>query len=435
MLRAKQITLVWTMALSFLAMECFLSDSSVAAFAKTKQGSSNPSAEKSLALLLKLRAADDRYSVRSFLDAHKELQDNPRALTEFALNYASMGWNADAMQLIGRALKLSQNDDYVLSSYAWILYKNNNASAALRSATQSVNLKASARNLAILSEVWQALDKADRADEVLSQALKADPDSLDVIAAQVRLSKWRMKCDRAVSFVSNYLVRHPKDLRALILRSEVFEILGRNKDAIADLTSVINQKPDHLYAYQKRAEKNQKEKNFRAAVHDEQKLMTFKLDPSAFVIANITMAECLESLGDLRGALDARRQVYLCETKINNFDLLRGDAKNLNRGFAKDSIEYCRLEIAMKQYDPALKKLNSILQKFPNSTPARELRAHALEGLSRWSEALSDWDRLVSKQSSFPQWYECRAVVYQKLGRKEDARRDIEMARKLSEDF
>lgn len=434
MLKARQFTLFWIIALSLLARECVLPDSRVAAFAKAKQGSNDTLEKKSLALLLKLRAADDRYSVRAFMDAHNELQDNPRALAECALNYASMGWNVDAMQLIGRALKQSQNDDYLLSSYAWVLYKNNNATGALRSATQSVKLRASARNLAILSEVWQALDKADRADEALSRALKADSDSFDVVAAQVRLSKWRMKRDRAVSYVSSYLVRHPKDLRALILRSEVFEILGRNKDSIADLTSVINQKPDHLYAYQKRAERNQKEKNYRAAVHDVQKLMTFELDSSARVIANITLAECLESLGDLPGALEARRQVYLFETKINNFDLLRGDAKNLTRGSAKDSIEYCRLEIAMKHYDSALKKLNSILQKFPNSTPARELRAHALEGLSRWSEALSDWDRLVSKQSSFPQWYECRAVVYQKLGRKEDARRDIEMARKLSVD-
>jgi len=392
------------------------------------------SAEKHLAFLLKLRAVDDRYSVRAYFDEHADLLNNPRALTECALNYASMRCTADAMRLIGRALQLSRNDEYVLSSYAWILYKNNNPNAALRSVNQALKLKESARNLAVLSEICQAMDDAVKADEALSRAVKIDFDSFDVVAAQVRLSKWQMRSADAIKFVSEYLKKHPRDLRALVLRSEAFEILGRNRDAIADLTEVIKQKPDHLYAHQKLAERYQREKNYKAAVDTLRTLMRFKLDASASILANVTMAECLESMGDLKGALQARKRNYLLECKINGFDLIRGDMKNLNGAFARDSIEYCRLAVTQKEYATALKILNSILQKYPNSTQARNLRALALGGLSRWSEALSDWDRLISKQSSYPKWYESRASVYEKLGKSEEAKRDRDTAKRLSVD-
>ncbi len=392
------------------------------------------SINKSLAHLLRLRSADDRYSVRAFFDDHPELHNNSRALAESALNYAAIGWVNDSIQLIERAEKLSPRDDYVLASKAWILYKAKKASAGLRPATEAVKSKPSARNLAILSEVFRGMGDDAKAEEALSKAADVDADSIDVVGAKIRMSRGRFKGSAGVKYATDFLKKHPKDLRALILRSEVWELLGKNKDAIADLSTVLALKPDHLYAYQKRAERYQKERDFKAAVKDVRKLQTFKLDPSAMVIANGTLAECLESLGDLKGALEARKRNYVLERKISSFDLMRGDVKQLNSGFARDSIEYCRLEIALKQYGTALPKLNSILVAYPNNTQARELRARALEGLSRWNEALTDWDRLINKHSSFPKWYESRAAVYQKLGKADAARSDLETARKLSQD-
>jgi tetratricopeptide (TPR) repeat protein len=272
------------------------------------------------------------------------------------------------------------------------------------------------------------------ADVALQKALHANTNDFDVVSAQVRISKSRMKSDDTVKFISDYVRKHPKDLSALVLRSEIWEILGKRQEVIADLTVVVKLAPNHTFALQKLAEAYQKEKDYKVAVKTLNTLLAMELNPSSEIIASNSLAKCLESMGDLQGALKAREHIVDVEQKINDYDLSRGNVKNLGSGFAKDAVEMCRLEIALKKYASAAQKLTSILTVIPENTNARELRARAYEGVGRWNDALTDWDRLVNKQSSFPKWYECRAKAYEKLGKRDDARRDLETAKKLSVD-
>lgn len=391
-------------------------------------------APKTLAEFLRLRSIDDRHAARGYFEEHQELQKSPRALSDAALNYASQRWFSDALELSTRAVSLAPNDDSVLASHALVMCMCKQVASAVEPITKALRLKSSARNYAVQAEVYEAIGNPTSADVALQKALHANSSDFDVVSAQVRISKARMKSADTVKFISDYLKKHPKDLRALVLRSEIWEILGKRKQVIADLTEVVKLAPNHTFALQKLAEAYQKEGDYKSAVKTLHTLLALELNPSSEVIASNSLAKCLESMGDMQAALKAREHIVDVEQKINNYDLSRGDVKNLGSGFAKDAVEMCRLEIALKKYESAAQKLTSILTVIPENTNARELRARAYEGAGRWNDALTDWDRLVNKQSSFPKWYECRAKVYEKLGKREDARRDLATAKKLSVD-
>lgn len=395
---------------------------------------STVSAPRVLAEFLRLRSIDDRHAARGYFEEHQELQKYPRALSEAALNYASLRWFADALNLSARAVLLAPNDDSVLASRALVLCKCKQTSSAVEPITKALRINPSARNYAVQAEVCDAMGNQTAADVALQKALHANTNDFDVVSAQVRISKSRMKSDDTLKFISDYVRKHPKDLSALVLRSEIWEILGKRQEVIADLTVVVKLAPNHTFALQKLAEAYQKEKDYKAAVKTLNTLLAMELNPSSEIIASNSLAKCLESMGDLQGALKAREHIVDVEQKINDYDLSRGNVKNLGSGFAKDAVEMCRLEIALKKYASAAQKLTSILTVIPENTNARELRARAYEGVGRWNDALTDWDRLVNKQSSFPKWYECRAKAYEKLGKRDDARRDLETAKKLSVD-
>ncbi len=293
-------------------------------------------------------------------------------------------------------------------------------------------MRANARNLAILAEVLHSRQAPERTIEMLSQARKNDPESFDIVAASARISLVNLKGDEALDNLTTYLKKHPKDMRALILRAEVLDSKGRLKDAIKDLTAVLSLKPNHTFALQKRAEIFRRENDNASAAADTRRLLALHTDLPAKLIANKTLAQSLESYGDLNGALAARNSMIKIISQINhiNFNHLNSP---LPSTFVRDIVECCRLEVTLKRFESALPKLTLVLSTYPNNTEARRLHAEALEGLSRWKEALEDWSKLIDKHPSYPKWFINRARVYKKLGNDAAARQDLSTAAKLEQ--
>lgn len=385
---------------------------------------------RSLLQLLKLRQADERYAVRTWEEEHPELVRNPRALSEYALNYATMGWLSDAQKASAKAVELAPTDDYVLASRALVLHLSKNSSA-LWAARKAVALRANARNLAILAEIMHSR-QPEKAAEMLSQARVDDPESFDIVAASARISLVKLKGDEALATLSTYLRKHPKDMRALMMRAEVLDSMGRLKDAVKELNAVLSLMPDHTFALQKRAEIFRREKDNVSAAADMRRLLALHTDLPAKLIANKTLAQSLESNGDLNGALVARKSMIKIISQINHIDF-----KNLNSPlpstFVKDIVECCRLEVQLKHFASALPKLTLVLSTYPNNTEARALHAETLEGLSRWKEALEDWSKLIDRHPSYPKWFSNRARVNKKLGNDAAAKQDLSTAAKLEQ--
>lgn len=410
-------------ALTLIAMLLFYC---APVFAKEQKTSS-----KSLEQLLQLRRADERYAVRAWAEEHPELLRNPRALSEYALNFAIMGWFDDALKASGKAVDLAPNDEYVLASRALVLHLSKNSSA-LWAAKKAVGLRANARNIAILAEILQSRQSSEKTIEMLSQARKNDPESFDVVGSSARISLVNLHGDEALASLSTYLKRHPKDLRALMVRAELLDSMGRLKDAINDLTTVLSLKPDHTFALQKRAEIFRRKKDPDSAAADIRRLLALHTDLPARLIANKTLAQSLETKGDLNGALAARTSMIEIISRINRIDFNHLNSP-LPSSFVKDIVECCRLEVALKRYGSALPKLTLVLSTFPNNTEARALHAETLEGLSRWKEALEDWSKLIDRHPSYPKWFINRARVYKKLGNDAAAKQDLSTAAKLEQ--
>lgn len=392
------------------------------------------SASSLLSTFQKYKSEDDRYGIRFMSEArYPALAKNARVLSDFAINYALARWYGDALKLSDKAVELSPKDDYVLASRAWVLLKNKNPNIAMAPAKRAVSLQPNARSLAILAEVLQARGDIAGADDAMSKARKAEPNSLYVTGSSARIMIARMKGSEALAEVSKYVQAHPNDLRALVLRSDTAEIVGQRKQCIADLTTILKLQPKHGYALQKRAEAYQKDKEYSRASADIRQLLALDFDVGVKMIANKTLAECQERLGNLEEAYKARANVVALAQKSFKSDLT-SPANSMPVDFTKDTIDCCRLEIATKRYANALSKLDAILLSHPNYTRAREQRAYALEGLSKWNDALADWSRLITKQPSYPKWYENRARVYMKLGNGKAATGDLETAKMLLQD-
>ncbi|MCC7531049.1 MAG: tetratricopeptide repeat protein [Candidatus Melainabacteria bacterium] len=389
------------------------------------------SVKASLSHLLQLRRADERYAVRSWMEEHPELLSDSRALTESALNSASMGWIHNALQASEKAVALAPEDEYVLASRAWVLNRSKMTTPALWAARKAVESKTNARNLAIFAEIMQSQKSPGQAEEFLARARKLDPESFDVAVASARIALVKMKGDDALAVASSYLKRHPKDIRALLLRGDVLETVGRLRDSIDEFTAVLNIMPAHSFALHRRAELYKKVMDFARASEDARRLLTLNINVSVRLLANRTLGQSLESKGDLKGALAACKNRLRLESRLKNVDIKKINA-SLPGGVVRDMVECCRLEIALKKYESALSKLNPLLSAFSDNTQGRELHALALEGLSRWKEALEDWSKLIDRHPSYPKWYSNRARVYKKLGNDAAAKQDLDKASKLS---
>ncbi len=176
--------------LSLLTLSVMLSISVLKLSLMNKKTSGN-----SLAQLLQLRQVDERYAVRAWAEEHTELLRNPRALSEYALNFATMGWFDDALKASGKALELAPNDDYVLASRALVLHQSKNSSA----------LWAAKRLLLCvpMPATWQYLLKYCILANLLRKQLNCyprlarEPESFDIVAASARISLVNLKGDEA----------------------------------------------------------------------------------------------------------------------------------------------------------------------------------------------------------------------------------------------
>lgn len=418
-----------------LTTAIFAEPASAAPGTSKAPGKGARSRDASLDALLKLRLEDDRPAVKLFFEKHPEMMKNARAVCEYGLSLANTYSTYEAVALTNIAQTLAPGDTYVLASHAYTLTRNKSFRQAIRVAADALSRKKDARNYAIMAEVQQSRGSADQADLALKEAENLDPECFELTAARARIALSRLKGSEAIKYLDAYLNRHPRDMRTLVLKAETLDRLGNLEQSIEALDRLLKLKPIHALALQKRADVLQRQGKFLEAAGDIRKLLALTLDDSTRVIANVTLAECLEKAGDLEGAVQARAEIMRFLSPENNDELSKGIFKNISTNFAKETVALCRLENKNKQHDRALKKLNVVIKKFPTSTEALEQRAIAFEALGQWQNALKDWTKLIELHSEFPSWYKHRATAYEKLGDTIKAKHDRDKAKQLEKEL
>ena len=83
----------------------------------------------------------------------------------------------------------------------------------------------------------------DRAEADFRRALQLQPSGTRVLLPLARMFHGRGDEGRALDEISRYLRRHADDEQALLLRSRILQALGRYREALPDLESVLGLQP------------------------------------------------------------------------------------------------------------------------------------------------------------------------------------------------
>jgi tetratricopeptide (TPR) repeat protein len=423
-LKDKLSLFILALALLFQAY----SDSPVSA--KPPERSTKPGSGTSMELkkFLKLREIEDRAAAEFFFEHHPHLAEDSTGLARASENLAGMRFYEAAVNLAEQAVTKNSGDTYALATAAYVLNRQKNSAPAIKYINRAASLDASARNFSIMAEVYESKGMSSKSIVALQRAELVDKESFELARARSFIALSRFSKQAALDPLNIYLTNHPREIRALILRAEIYSLAGNHEAAIKDFSKVLSIHPNHTGALQGRADEYRHLKKWALGAKDAKQLLSTKtVGANSATLANLTLAKCLEESGDLKGALSARDALFKRRCQSLNIDLSK-EKRIKDALLAKDIIECARIQNKLKLYTVALKYCDLVLAGLPTDASGLEQRAVALEGAGRLQDAVKAWTVLVQQHKNFPNWLEARARVYDRLGDVAAAKKDRDAA-------
>jgi tetratricopeptide (TPR) repeat protein len=253
------------------------------------------------------------------------------------------------------------------------------------------------------------------------------------------------KYTEALAALTAYLVAHPRDARALVLRGDARADLGDNDGALKDYNVAIGIAPEYEYAFVTRCETR------------------LQLDDTAGALADCDNAVRLDATDGLayedRGDVLFQREAY--DLALNDYDkaisldrstayvfAARCDVERLlgKRDRAKPDCEKAleidpksrrglwaraRLAIVETRYVDGIADLNTYIAQNPKlSDTAYYFRGLAYNRISKFALALEDLRTYVQRQPSDPDGYRERALASLGTGDKAGALADLDVAQR-----
>jgi tetratricopeptide (TPR) repeat protein len=247
----------------------------------------------------------------------------------------------------------------------------------------------------------------------------------------------------AVAALDAYIVAHPRDARALVLRGDSKANLGRNAEALADYNSAIKIDPEYQYAYVTRCETRLQLDDTAGALSDCDNAV--RLDA--------TDALAFEDRGDVHFSREAyalalsdydkavqlgRSNAYLfgarcdAERLVGKRDLARADCEkslSLDPKSRRGLWARGRLAITEARYTDGIADLNAYIAQNPSSsTTAYYFRGFAYNRISSFRLALEDLRTYVQRDATDPDGYRERALALYGTGDKQGALADLDVA-------
>lgn len=117
---------------------------------------------------------------------------------------------------------------------------------------------------------------------------------------------------------------------------------------------------------------------------------------------------------------------------LKRFDLALLEYRELLKAHYEDSLVYREVAClqALRRPEEAVKSLNILIKKNKQDDSSYLTRARLFESLGKHNEAISDYSRAIDLQPSTTALKE-RAAVYQKIGRKDLAEKDLRDAERI----
>ena len=251
------------------------------------------------------------------------------------------------------------------------------------------------------------------------------------------------KFKEAIALLDPYVVAHPRDARALVLRGDCKADLGDNGGALEDYNSAIKIEPEYAYAYVTRCETRLLLRDKSGALRD--------CDTAIRLSASDALA--YEDRGDVHFELEAydlaltdydkaielgRASAYVfaarCDTErlTGNRERAQADcakALTIDPKSRRGLWARGRLAIVETRYRDGIADFNAyILQNPKESDVAYYFRGLAYNRIQSYRLALEDMDTYVHRRPDDPDGYRERAVASAATGDKTGALADLATA-------
>ncbi|HZU98551.1 MAG TPA: protein kinase, partial [Planctomycetota bacterium] len=235
-------------------------------------------------------------------------------------------------------------------------------------------------------DAWQMRDTPDAFDEALKaydEALKHDADSKD--AYEVHLARARVqarmgKTDEALKTLATILDKDPTNVKALLQRGQVFDLLKQQDKAIEDYTRVIDKELDASEAYLLRGQSFFSLHDFAKAKEDFERVLERKEgDANAYIWRGKVKA----ALGDWSGAI---------EDLTEAIDLLPSSPDGY---FERAEIYFAQRKHAeaIKDYEVAITRANNYYKAYIGLGRVLEWTLDYERAASQYEEVLKGEDR------------------------------------------
>lgn len=366
---------------------------------------------------------DDRVALKNLYYRQNNFAESPLVLECYALNFSALGWFAQSVDTAYAATRKAPKNPHIAATVAYVLGVNKGNNTALRIIDKCLKeYPLDVRSKAIKAEILYALGNEENVDRILESARKLDPDSFDVASAQKWIWLKRLERDKALNVLNEYLARHPRDLRALIARSELYRQLVRFDNALADVDTVLAIMPRHNYAVALKAELLKFSKKYDQSAIFYRKYVSLAQNESDKVIANEGLAKVLEASGKAATATAARESLIKMQP---------GSKRCASKSEARNVIKLTKNLMSQQKWTQAITQIDRVLSSYPDMAEAIEQKAQCLDNLGQYPAAIKEISKLLELHNDYSDWYRWRARLYQKERNMPAALKDLRRASDL----
>ncbi len=341
------------------------------------------------------------------------------------------------------------NPDY-FAVLASISAREKDTDAAIEHAEKALTLQPG--NLgasALLSAIYLEKDPA-RAEQILTNAIKANPEEYDLLTMLASLYAKQQQPDRAIAIMKDLIKAQPKSIGYIAQLASYYISQNRPADAEALLQQSIKDQPDNtdlkltfteFLAKQQSPEKALAQlEQYSKSEPDNYKLRSTL---ARFYLASNSVDKALATYRytidkDVKGeGIDARNRVIeilLAQNKRSEADVLLKDILKLEPENQDALLTRARLALADNQPEGAIADLRAVLKNTPDSSQALILLATAQERTGALDLALDSYRKVVEKNGNEVPALIGLARLEMRQNRLDDAQKHLEHARKVAGD-
>ncbi|QWD75845.1 tetratricopeptide repeat protein [Polynucleobacter sp. MWH-UH24A] len=340
---------------------------------------------------------------------------NLPALHILGLIKASQCHYKEAVDYLGRALRIHPNDASIHYNLAKVLSESGNDKDALINHKMTVALAPSN------PEAWLNYGKSvsnlgyhDEALNCFNKALSLKPNFAEALLNKGAIFKELKKCEEALAFAEQALSINPNLVPAWAIKGVTLHELKRYDEAIAHYDKALSLKPDYHEAWANKGVTLHELKRYDEAIAHYDKALSLKPDyHEAWVNKGATLNE-----------------LKRYDEAIAHYDKALSLKPDYHEAWANKGVTLHEL----KRYDEAIAHYDKALSLKSTYAESWAIKGVTLHELKRYDEAIAHYDKALSLKPDYHEAWANKGATLNELKRYDEAIAHYEKAQKLNPD-